>query len=69
MLDVSAKRVSKGEGLRNLCRVLSLEKRQVCAFGYYWNDIPMLEEAGLPVATGNADEEVKKTRPCYYRFQ
>jgi hydroxymethylpyrimidine pyrophosphatase-like HAD family hydrolase len=29
----------------------------------------MLEEAGLPVATGNADEEVKKTRPCYYRFQ
>jgi Cof subfamily protein (haloacid dehalogenase superfamily) len=60
LLDISAKGVSKGEGLRNLRRVLGLEKRQVCAFGDYWNDISMLEEAGLPVAVENAEEEVKK---------
>jgi Cof subfamily protein (haloacid dehalogenase superfamily) len=60
LLDVSAKGVSKGEGLRNLRRLLGLEKEQVCAFGDYWNDIPMLEEAGLPVAMGNAADEVKK---------
>jgi Cof subfamily protein (haloacid dehalogenase superfamily) len=60
LLDVSARGVNKGEGLRKLLRLLGLEKNQVCAFGDYRNDIPMLEEAGLPVAMGNAEEEVKK---------
>jgi Cof subfamily protein (haloacid dehalogenase superfamily) len=60
LVDVSAEGVSKGEALRNLLRILGPEKKQVCAFGDYWNDIPMLEEAGLPIAMGNADEEVKK---------
>lgn len=60
LIDVSAKGVDKGEGLRNLLRLLGLEKRQAFAFGDYWNDIPMLEEAGLPVVVGNAEEEVKK---------
>jgi Cof subfamily protein (haloacid dehalogenase superfamily) len=60
LVDVSAGGVNKGEALRNLLRILGLEKRQVCAFGDYRNDIPMLEEAGLPVAMENAEEAVKK---------
>jgi Cof subfamily protein (haloacid dehalogenase superfamily) len=60
LVDVSARGVDKGEGMRNLCGILGLEKQQVCAFGDYWNDIPMLDEAGLPIAMGNADDEVKK---------
>jgi Cof subfamily protein (haloacid dehalogenase superfamily) len=60
LVDVSARGVNKGAGLRNLLHILGLEKRQVCAFGDYWNDIPMLEEAGLPIAMENAEDEVRK---------
>jgi Cof subfamily protein (haloacid dehalogenase superfamily) len=60
LLDVSAPGVSKGAGVAALGRILGLEKQQICVFGDYLNDISMFEQAGFPVAMGNADEQVKR---------
>lgn len=59
LLDISARGVSKGEGVRRLARMLGVSKREICVFGDYCNDIPMMEQAGLPIAMGNAHESVK----------
>jgi Cof subfamily protein (haloacid dehalogenase superfamily) len=59
LLDVSAEGVDKGNGVRILAERLGLVKEQICVFGDYWNDIPMLDAAGLPIAMGNGDERVK----------
>ena len=44
----------------HLCEVLGLSKDEVCVFGDYINDLPMFRAAGMAVAVGNADDEVKK---------
>jgi Cof subfamily protein (haloacid dehalogenase superfamily) len=59
LLDVSAEGVDKGNGVRILAKHLGLIKEQICVFGDYWNDIPMMEAAGLPIAMGNGDSRVK----------
>jgi Cof subfamily protein (haloacid dehalogenase superfamily) len=59
LLDIMAPHVDKGIGLRELKRILKVEKHEVCVFGDYINDLPMFEEAGLPIAMANADETVK----------
>lgn len=59
LLDVSAEGVNKGDGVRILAEHLGLVKEQICVFGDYWNDIPMLEAAGLPIAMDNGDSRVK----------
>jgi Cof subfamily protein (haloacid dehalogenase superfamily) len=60
LLDVSAQGVNKGTGVRKLAEILGLDKGRICVFGDYRNDIPMLQEAGLPIAMGNAEDRVKK---------
>lgn len=57
--DISADGVSKGIGLLFIRDYLGLSKNQVCAFGDYDNDIPMLEEAGFPVAMKNGCDKIK----------
>jgi len=59
LLDVSAAGVDKGSGLRRLMELMGVEREEVCVFGDYLNDLPMLAEAGLAVAMGNACGEVK----------
>ncbi|WP_010262576.1 Cof-type HAD-IIB family hydrolase [Treponema primitia] len=59
LLDVAAPGVDKGTGVAALGRILGLEKQQICVFGDYLNDIPMFEQAGFPIAMGNAAEAVK----------
>jgi Cof subfamily protein (haloacid dehalogenase superfamily) len=59
LLDVSAEGVDKGKGVRILADRLGLAREQICVLGDYWNDIPMLEAAGFPIAMGNGDERVK----------
>ena len=39
--------------------MLGLNKNEVCVFGDYINDLPMFRAAGMSVAVGNADDEVK----------
>ena len=46
------KGVSKGEGLKQLCKKLSIDSSQVVAIGDNENDISMFQVAGLAVAYG-----------------
>lgn len=59
-LEVANKLATKGLALAELAHSLNLEASQVMAIGDSWNDLDMLEYAGLAVAMGNAAPEVKK---------
>jgi len=50
---------NKGNGLEKLCDILSIEKTEVMAIGDAGNDVEMLKWAGVSVAMGNAEDEVK----------
>lgn len=52
--------VDKKSGLERLARYLDIPMSEVMAIGDHDNDIPMLKEAGLGVAMGNAVEEAKR---------
>jgi len=58
-LEVIPKSINKGQGIRDICRVLGISPAEVIAFGDAANDIPMLQAAGLGVAMGNASPAVK----------
>lgn len=51
--------VDKGAGLRELCALTGTALEDVVAIGDYFNDIPMLQAAGHPVAVENAVPELK----------
>lgn len=59
LVDIGVADVNKGSGLAQLRRILGVRKEQVCVFGDYLNDLPMFEEAGLPIAMQNAHKDVK----------
>ena len=58
-LEVIPRSINKGQGIRDICRVLGIRTDEVIAFGDAENDIPMLREAGIGVAMGNAAQAVK----------
>ena len=58
-LEVIPRVINKGQGIRDICKVLGIEPAEVISFGDAANDIPMLEAAGMGVAMGNAQEAVK----------
>jgi HAD superfamily hydrolase (TIGR01484 family) len=57
MLDVIHARCSKGTALAQLGRQLGIAAQQIMAIGDNFNDLDMLEFAGLPVVMGNASRE------------
>lgn len=58
--DIVADGNSKARGMEALCRHFGIRQEETLAFGDGANDIEMLEWAGIGVAMGNAEEEVKK---------
>lgn len=58
-IEVNHRSANKGAGLKQLCRKLRLEPKNVMAIGDSDNDLRMIEFAGLGVAMGNAPAEVK----------
>lgn len=58
-LECSPLGVNKAVGLRRLCQELGITMDQVIMVGDANNDIAALEAAGLAVAMGNANEQVK----------
>ena len=58
-LECSARGIDKGSGLLRLCDELGIHPEQSIACGDADNDIPMLKAAGLGVAMGNAEEQIK----------
>ena len=58
-LECTAKNVSKGSGLKSLCRRLGIPVEKTIAVGDADNDLEILKTAGLAVAMGNANANVK----------
>ena len=55
-LETTPQGVSKGSGLADLCKVLGVAIENAIGVGDAFNDVPMLETAGLGVAMGNSNE-------------
>lgn len=59
-LEFTGAGVSKGAALRELAEYYHLDCTEVMAIGDSFNDIPMLEYAGVGVAVANAPAEVRR---------
>jgi len=60
LLDIMTKGVSKGQGLKFLAKHLGMDLSCTAVFGDNHNDISMFEVAGLSIAVGNAEEELRE---------
>lgn len=58
-VEFTSKTADKGLGVLALAKALGIEAKEIIAVGDSENDLPMLEVVGLPVAMGNAMDEVK----------
>ena len=58
-LEMSPEGITKARGLEVLCRHLGIGMEEVVAVGDAPNDVDILRLAGMPVAMGNATDEVK----------
>ena len=54
------KDVSKGNALKWICNNKGISPDNIIAFGDNFNDIEMIEYAGIGVAMSNAEENVKQ---------
>ena len=59
-LEIFPKGVSKGTAISAICDKLDISLEDTIAFGDHELDIPMIENAGVGVAMGNAIDELKK---------
>ena len=60
LVDVMGGGVSKGIALKLWAQSLNLPVEELIVFGDNYNDISMFQIAGMRIAMGNAEEEVKK---------
>ena len=58
-IEINSAGATKGQALKALCRTLGIDLGDVLAFGDGTNDLDMIRTAGIGVAMGNADAEVK----------
>lgn len=58
-LEMNPEGVTKASALREVCALLGIGMSEVAAMGDSLNDIAMIRQAGLGVAMGNAQDEVK----------
>lgn len=66
-MEFNSKGVSKGAGLENLAKLLGINLEDVIAIGDNFNDLTMIQKAGLGVGVRNAGAEIKKA--CTYVTQ
>ena len=59
-LEITSKIGNKGKSLEWICNNKGINPDNIIAFGDNFNDIEMIEYAGIGVAMANAEEEVKK---------
>jgi Cof subfamily protein (haloacid dehalogenase superfamily) len=61
ILDVLNRDCTKGHALRRWAEHYGIPREQIMAIGDNYNDLEMLEFAGLPVIMGNASQELKQS--------
>lgn len=66
-IEVMAKNIDKARSLEKILEYLGYTKDELIAFGDGYNDLSMIEYAGLGVAMENAVEEVKQRANCVTR--
>ncbi|OOR22977.1 Cof-type HAD-IIB family hydrolase [Bacillus wiedmannii] len=59
-VEIMDKHGHKGNGLQEMAAYFNIPIEDTIAIGDNFNDVPMLQVAGLSVAMGNAEEDVKK---------
>lgn len=59
-LEIISCHASKGKALASLAEKWGIEREEIMAFGDNYNDLSMLDYAGLGVAMGNAPDDVKQ---------
>ena len=59
-LEIMPNNVSKTSAIELLCRKYNITNSEVIAIGDNYNDINMIEYAGLGIAMGNAPDQVKQ---------
>jgi hydroxymethylpyrimidine pyrophosphatase-like HAD family hydrolase len=60
ILDILNRNCSKGHALRRWAQEQGVQREQIMAIGDNYNDLEMLEFAGLPVVMGNASDDLKR---------
>ena len=58
-IEVTHEKADKRHGVESLISMLGYKKSQVIAIGDGYNDVPLLEAAGLKIVMGNSPEEIK----------
>lgn len=58
-IEITSKTVNKGASLLKFGEQLGIKREQIMAFGDSSNDLDMIKAAGIGVAMGNADKEIK----------
>ena len=58
--DITANGADKGKGILAMARYQGFDPKQTIAFGDGGNDTPMILQAGIGIAMGNAIEELKQ---------
>lgn len=59
-LEIGGSTTSKAEALREMGKILGISQDEMMAIGDSPNDMAMLEAAGISVAVGNGEEEVRR---------
>lgn len=57
---VNNSNANKGEGLKQICQRIGVTLDEVMAFGDNYNDLSMIEKAGIGVVVENGEEGLKK---------
>ncbi len=58
-VEIVAKGVNKGEALKEVANKFNIDQKEIIAIGDNFNDLSMIEYAGLGVAMGNAPDDLK----------
>jgi HAD superfamily hydrolase (TIGR01484 family) len=59
-LEINPQGVNKASGIKEVCHLLGIDMSQVVAVGDSLNDLAVIQQAGLGVAMGNAQETVRQ---------
>ncbi|MFC3748011.1 Cof-type HAD-IIB family hydrolase [Paenibacillus sp. GCM10012306] len=59
-LEINPLGINKATGIKEVCQLLGIDMSQVVAVGDSLNDLAVIQQAGLGVAMGNAQETVRQ---------